>query len=454
MRTQDLTTGHVTKTLINFSLPFLLANLLQTLYGIVDMLVVGQFSDAAALAAVSIGSLLMGTVNLAVIGLAAGGTVLIGQYWGAKLREEARDTVSTMFTLYWLISLGITGAMLLLAEPILRLMSTPQESYLGALHYTQICLAGLVFTTGYNALSAVLRGMGDSKNPLLFVLIACICNIIGDVVLVAGFNMGAEGAAIATTASQGVSMILGIVYLKKKDFFFDFKPRSFTLKKNQSIALLKVGVPIALQEGLVMLSFVFLEAIINKMGYIATAAAGVADRVFMVAVIPSTAFCSAISSMVAQNIGAGLTDRARKCLRIGLVISFAIGALIFIAMALVPGAAISIFTPDGDVIETAVEYLRSYKYEFLLCSLVFCLNGFINGTGHTRFTLYNNIASTFAVRVPLVYVFSRIAGATLFHIGIALPLASAVQLLAAALYVRFGRWNTSIIDKKPSQVKT
>jgi len=296
--------------------------------------------------------------------------------------------------------------------------------------------------------------MGDSKNPLLFVLIACICNIIGDVVLVAGFNMGAEGAAIATTASQGVSMILGIVYLKKKDFFFDFKPRSFTLKKNQSIALLKVGVPIALQEGLVMLSFVFLEAIINKMGYIATAAAGVADRVFMVAVIPSTAFCSAISSMVAQNIGAGLTDRARKCLRIGLVISFAIGALIFIAMALVPGAAISIFTPDGDVIETAVEYLRSYKYEFLLCSLVFCLNGFINGTGHTRFTLYNNIASTFAVRVPLVYVFSRIAGATLFHIGIALPLASAVQLLAAALYVRFGRWNTSIIDKKPSQVKT
>ncbi|HHU23371.1 MAG TPA: MATE family efflux transporter [Clostridiales bacterium] len=439
--------------MINFSLPFLLANLLQTLYGIVDMLVVGRFSDAAAMAAVSIGSLLMATINLAIIGLTTGGTVLIGQYWGAKRQDDARDTVSTMFTLYWIISLGIMALMLLLIGPILRLMNTPRESFLGALHYTQICLAGLIFTTGYNALACMLRGMGDSKNPLLFVAIACLCNIIGDIILVAGFGMGAEGAAIATTVSQGISMVLGIIYLKRKQFFFDFKPRSFTLKKDKSIELLEVGIPIALQEGLVMLSFIFLEAIINKMGYIATAAAGVADRAFMVAVIPSTAFSAAIASMVAQNIGAGLIERVRKCLRIGLVISFSIGVLMFIIVALVPGAVISLFTPDRDVIATAVEYLRSYKYEFLLCSLVFCMGGFINGTGHTKFTLYNNIISTFAVRVPLVYIFSRIAGATLFHIGIALPAASAVQLVAAVLYIRFGRWSSSIIEKSSAKLE-
>ena len=443
MKSNDLTKGGVTKTLVRFSLPFLLANLVQNLYGLVDLFVVGQFADAAGLSAVSLGGLMMGTFNCAVIGLTAGGTVLVGQLLGAKKDTDLRETVATMFSLYPIIAIALTVILMLLSRPLMCLVNTPEECFDGALAYFRICIGGLIFTTGYNTLSAALRGLGDSKNPLLFVVAACIFNIIGDLILVAGCGMGAAGAAIATVASQALSMLLGIFYLRKRDFVFDFKLKSFHLKGDKVRSLLRLGLPVCLQETLVMSSFIFLEAIINGMGYIAVAAAGVADKVFMVATIPAMAFSSSLSAMVAQNIGAGLKDRAKRCLLVGGGISFLIGVLLFIWMAAAPGSAISVFTRDREVIATAVNYLRSYKYEYLFCSLAFCISGFVNGTGHTRFTLINNFVSTFIVRVPLVFLFSRIEGATLFTIGIALPIASAVQMVTGLAYLRFGRWQNA-----------
>ncbi len=446
MTPHSLTTGPVTRTLLKFALPYLLANLLQTFYGLVDLLVVGQFSDAANIAAVSLGSMITSTVNSLVIGLTTGGTVLVGQLLGAKRDRDMEETVSTMFTFFPLVSLVLTAVMCLLAAPLLRLMNTPVEAYDGAYAYVQICFVGLFFTAGYNTLSAALRGMGDSMKPLLFVAIACVCNIVGDIILVGPLHMGAAGAAIATTASQGISTLLGVIYLKRKKFLFDFRARSFRIHWDKVRQLLRLGIPISLQEFLSMCSFLILEAIINGMGYIATAAAGVCDKVFMVAVIPSSAFSAAIAAMVAQNAGAGAFDRVRACLRTGLIFSFLIGVALFAWMALAPESAIRLFTGDTDVIAAACNYLTSYKFEYPLCSLVFCINGFINGTGHTRFTLAENLVSTFIVRLPLFFLFSLSATATLGSIGVAMPLASASQLIMVLIYLKTGLWKRGIME--------
>lgn len=444
MQTHDLTTGGVTKTLVRFTMPFLLASLLQTLYGIVDLIVVGNFTGAAEIAAVSVGSLIMGTLNMFIIGLTAGGTVLIGQLLGAGRKKDMDGTIATMFTLYAAITVALIVILMLCARPILVLMRTPGESFDATLGYVRICIAGMIFTAGYNSIAAVLRGMGDSKHPLLFVFVACIANIIGDIILVGPLGMGAEGAAIATSAAQAVSMAAGIIYLKRHNFSFDFKPRSFRITRDKVAPLLRLGIPISLQEVLVMSSFILLQAIINDMGYIAVAAAGVADKVFMIAVIPATAFSQSIAAMVAQNVGADKPGRVRQSLKAGLIISFAIGVALFAFAQLLPQVFVRAFTSDEAVINNACSYLRSYSYDYLLCSLVFCMNGFINGCGRTRFTLINNIVSTFVVRVPLVFaVVLLVPGATLFHIGIALPVASLVQGIGATGFIMSGKWRDS-----------
>ena len=451
MSTHDLTQGSVGKTLMKFTLPFLLANLLQTFYSIVDLIVVGQFADAAAISAVSVGSIVVATLTSFIIGLTTGGTVLIGQFYGSRQDGNVRETIQTLFTLTPLIAIILSIIFLLLVDPLLTLLNTPSESYVGAAHYMQICIIGLVFTSGYNAISAALRAMGDSKNPLLFVLIACVFNIFGDLLLVAGFNMGAEGAAIATMLGQALSMILGMIYLKRKNFIFDFRLSSFGIKKDKAIQLLKLGIPISLQEVLVMSSFVVIEGFINNLGYIATAAAGVADKLFTVAVIPSSSFSASIAAMAAQNMGAGRQDRMRKCLMIGSVCSFAVGVALFLLVWIAPQIPLALFTQDKDVVASAANYLVSYKYEYLVCSIVFCMHGFINGSGHTRFTLWNNIISTFVVRLPLVWLFSRVAGATLLDIGIAFPIASAAQLLGASIYVFSGKWRKGTLTESVAE---
>ena len=447
MSTHDLTQGSVGRTLMKFTVPFLLANLLQTFYSIVDLIVVGQFADAAAISSVSVGGIVVATLTSFIIGLTTGGTVLIGQFCGSKQEKNVQESVQTLFTLTPLIAIALSVIFMFLVDPLLKLLNTPPEAYEGARHYMQICIIGLVFTSGYNAISAALRAMGDSKNPLLFVLIACVFNILGDLVLVAGFNMGAEGAAIATMLGQALSMILGIVFLKRKNFIFDFKPSSFGIKKEKAAQLLKLGIPISLQEVLVMSSFVVIEGFINNLGYIATAAAGVADKLFTVAVIPSSSFSASIAAMAAQNMGAGRQDRMRKCLVIGSAWSFAVGVVLFLLVWFAPQVPLALFTQDKAVVASASNYLISYKYEYLLCSVAFCMHGFINGSGHTKFTLWNNIISTFVVRLPLVWLFSRAAGATLMHIGIAFPIASAVQLIGAAVYIASGRWRRGTISE-------
>ena len=449
MHTNDLTRGPLAKTLILFALPFLGGNLLQTLYGIVDLYIVGQFSDAVNLAAVSVGSLIMGSVNCVLIGLTTGGTVLVGQFLGAGDKEKAERAVANAFTLYPLVGIALAVLLFVFAAPLLRLMNTPAESFSQTLDYVRICAFGVFFTAGYNCLAGILRGMGDSNKPLLFVVIACAVNIVGDLLLVRVFRMGAAGAAIATTGAQAISLIAGILYIRRKDFPFDFRVRSFTLRGGHVRTLLHLGIPLALQEGMVMVSFLIVEAVINGMGYIAAAGAGVCDRIFMVATVPATSFSAAVAAMVAQNMGAKKFDRCKQCTLLSIAMALGLGLCIFVWMQFAPESVAGIFTPDKAVIEAACQYLYCAKFEFVLCSILFCVSGFINGTGHTRFTLWSNLIAAFCVRIPLVLLFASREGATLFHVGLALPFSAVIQIAAALIYVGTGKWRKGVLGDAP-----
>ena len=434
----DLTKGNVTKSLLRFTVPFLIANVLSTLYGLVDMYVVGQFSDATQLSGVSIGSGVMGLVNCLMIGLGSGGTVLVGQMAGGRREKDTKEVISTVFSVFPLTALLLIALTLIFKVELLHLLNAPQESFDAANAYISVCMIGLFFTGVYCAIAAVLRGMGDSKGPTVFVTISCLCNIVGDIFCVGALDMGAFGAGLATMLAQGISVLAGFIYLRRHNFPFDFRPSSFRIYKNKFKMLLRVGIPTALQETLTSISLLVMESIINSMGYVASAAVGVCNRIFNVAIVPGLAFAAAISAMVAQNTGAGEYARGRKCLRVGLVLTVGVTAVIFLMMALFPAQIISLFTRDMAVIARGVEYMTFYKYDCMICSIAFCINGYINGTGHTRYTMIVNLVASFAVRLPLVWIISRIAG-TLYYISLGLPGASFVQVCVGLGFLLFSR---------------
>ena len=435
----DLTKGSVAKTLVRFTLPFFLSNVLHTLYSIVDMYIVGQYADATQISAVSVSAAVMILVNGLLLGLGTGATVLVGQAFGSRRETDQNETISTVFTVIPLFSLILLVIGQFFIPTLLRLMNTPPETWDGAVGYLRICFVGLIFTGFFSAIASVLRAMGDSKGPMIFVAISCLCNIVGDILCVGVLHMGAPGAALATSVSQGVSVLLGYFYLRRRNFPFDFRPKSFRIHKTRLRQLVRIGTPTALQEAMTNVSFIVLESIINKMGYIATAAVGVSDRVFNVAIIPGIAFSAAISAMVAQNTGAGEYRRGRETLRNGLLIALCISVLIFAALAIIPDVIIGIFTKDAEVVKAGVDYLTFFKFDCMLFTLAFCVNGYINGTGHTRYTMIVNLIASFAVRLPLIWYISTRPGATLYHISFGLPSASLVQFLVGLAFLFFAK---------------
>lgn len=446
MDQRSLTQGGLRGTLLRFALPFLAASLLQFLYGAADLIIVGRFSDAAGISAVSTGSEVMTTVTNLIMGLATGGTVLIGQYAGARREEDLRRTIGTMFTLFPLIAVALAVVFALLTPAIVTLMRVPAQAVSQARSYLFLCACGIVFITGYNMVSAILRGMGDSRRPMYFVAVACVCNIVGDLVLVGGLGLGATGAAIATVGAQALSLLLSIGVLRRRDFPFDFKPASFVLQRDKARHILRLGTPAALQNVLVSLSFLIITAIVNAMGLAQSAAVGATEKVIVFCMMAPSSFMAALSALTAQNMGAGLPERARKSLWYSIFFSLLCGAAFFLLIQCFPGEIISLFTPDPEVIRHGSLYVRSYGIDCLLVAFVFCFNGFFSGCGRTRFTMVNSLAATFLVRVPAVLLLSRLPGVTLFHIGLAAPAASCFQILLEVLYYRSRRWDCSLLS--------
>ena len=436
----NLTSGNVFKTLWKFTIPFIGINLIQTLYGMVDLYIVGQFAATADVSAVSVAGTVIATFSMLLVGLSIGTTVVVGQRFGAGDKKALEAISATAFSLAGIVGVVLAVAVGALSVPLLRWINTPEDAMGGAIAYMLICSVGYIFQSFYNMLAGILRGVGDSKTPLLFVGVSSILNVIGDVILVWGFGMGAAGAAIATTVSQGICILMGIIHVTKREFPFDFKLRSYRFDRQEARELIGVGMPIALQEVLVMFSFIILEGIVNRFGLSASAAAGILDKIFLLATIPTNAFCSSISAMVAQNVGAGAHKRAVECLWYGCILSVAFAVVFFLLGWLIPEKMVGIFTADQEVIAAGTEYYVGYKYEDILCALAFCVNGFINGTGHTKLTLANNIISTYAVRIPGCVLLGVALGWGILGIGYALPAASAVQALVGFAFFALGKW--------------
>ena len=439
---QDLTQGSVTKQLMKFAVPFLLSNLLQAFYSVADMIIVGRLCGTHGITGVNIGSQINILVTGAAFGLAVGGTVLIAQYGGAKKFEEQRKTVGTLFTAYMILSVIFTAVMLLLGTTLLDILKTPQVAYTEAENYYNICMAGLVFMFAYNVISAILRGMGDSKRPLYFVLIATIVNIIGDIVLVGPFKMGAAGAAYATIGAQALSVVLSLIYLAKNHFFAGFHKSDFIIDKEKMKMLLKLGLPSSVQQVVVSFSFLTLTALINSLpnADIASACQGIGGKVNSFAILPALAMSSAVSSMAGQNIGAGEYDRAKKTMMTGMGIAFGISVFVFAIVQIIPGQIISLFDTNPDVISTGAEYMRFIALDYIFVPFVFCMNGLAIGAGYSNFALFNAFFSSILVRVPFAYLVVYFTELGFNGIGLATGLASLASVIVGIIFVCSNKW--------------
>lgn len=442
----NLAKGNVIKQLILFSLPVLLSNLIQSLYSTVDMLVVGQYAGAVAMSGVNIGGQVSFLITNMVFGLSIGATVLIGQYMGAEDRKSMQETIATLFVSLFVASVVLTVTMIILQDPLLRLIQTPPESYAEAKIYFFISMLGTIFIFGYNALSAVMRGMGDSRNPLIFVGVACGVNIVLDLLFVAVFGMGAAGAALATVISQAISMILCIVYLKRNNFIFDFSLQSFKCATVKQLKLiLKIGIPTSIQNVATSASFLFLTALVNSLGVMASAAVGAVGKLNGFAILPGVAMSTSVSAMSAQNIGAGKFDRARKTMFAGMAIAMAISALIFAVITMFPEACMSLFSSEPELVACGVEYMKSFKYDYFIAPLCFCFNGLFIGSGHTTFSLVNGIMSSLLFRIPASYLFGITMGMGLLGVGLGAPIASGAALAFAIIFFLTGKWKTRVV---------
>ncbi len=440
----DLTQGSVSKNLIRFSLPFLLSNIIQALYSVADMLIVGWFHGDAAISGVSLGSQVTMLVTNLVIGFTVGGTVLIAQYFGAKKHKDVNETIGTLFTMLIGASVILTSIFVALAKPMLNLLQTPAESFDEAYSYLIICLFGTVFIFGYNAVSSILRGLGDSKSPFWFVLIACVANIGLDFLFCGALEFRANGAALATVIAQGISLILSIIWLIKKGFSFDFKPRSFIPKKDKLLLIFKLGFPSSIQNTISSISFMLMTALANNYGGVdASTAIGVVGKFNSFAILPALAMSSSVSSMAGQNIGAGYYDRAKKTMWIAVRIAFCISAAIFVLVQIFPGYIIRVFTDTPKVIELGIDYMRAFAFDYLLVAFFFCFNGLIIASGHTTFSLINGITCSIALRMPVAWLLGYVCDLGMFGIGAGAPAATLGSILLCGWFIFTGRWKSN-----------
>ncbi len=444
---KDLTTGSVFRCLIMFALPFLLSNIVQSLYNVADMYIVGKFDGPVGISGVNIGGQVTFLMTNIVVGLSTGGTIIIAQYLGAKREDDAKQTISTMLVVLIMSAVVITALMLIFANQILKLIQTPADSFAAAKEYLDVTVLGTVFIFGYNALSAVMRGMGDSKTPMIFVCVACVVNIFADLFFVGVLKMGAKGAAIATVMSQALSMILCVIYLKKNNFIFDFSLKSFKFYKSKFNMIMKVGIPTAVQNVITNISFLVITTLVNSIGVMASAAVGVVGKFNGFAIMPVVAISSSISAMIAQNSGANKPDRVKKTLLYGFTIAFCITLPVFIIVKLFPGQIIEIFDKTPQMVEAGKVYLSVFAFDYLLVPFSFCFTGLMTGAGHTKFALLCSVASALLFRIPVSILFGMVLNMGLGGIALAVPVSSFGGALIGLGYFLSGKWKKSSIIK-------
>ena len=435
----DFTQGNILKKLVLFMMPVLGALVLQAAYGAVDLLVVGRFGSTSGLSAVSTGSQVLNLVTFVVIQFAMGITVLIARYLGEKRTEQIGSVIGGGAVVFAMMSLGLFIVMVCFAHPISVIMQAPAEAVDLTSSYIRICGSGIFFIVAYNLLSAVFRGLGDSKSPLLFVLVACIANIIGDLVLVAGFHMDAAGAALATVAAQALSVVFAVILLLKKNLPFTIHKKDFCLN-SQCRRFLKIGLPLALQEFLTQVSFLALCAFVNRLGLEASSGYGVACKIVNFAMLVPSALMQSMASFVSQNVGAGKTKRARKSMFTGIGVGLAVGCVVFGLVMFKGDVLAGFFSTDPAVIQNGFAYLKGFAPETLVTAVLFSMVGYYNGNDKTVWVMTQGLIQTLLVRLPFAYFMSIQPHASLTRIGLAAPVSTAVGIiLNVGFYIYLSR---------------
>lgn len=424
----SLTEGNILRSLLTFAIPVLFSLLLQALYGGADLLIVGRFADTVDVSGVATGSMLLSTVTNIITGLSMGITIAVAEKIGLKKERDAGKAIGAGIWLFAVVSVVLT-ALLAAGAPVLAgLLHAPEEAFTKTVRYIWICGAGAVFIVSYNVLGAVFRGIGDSKTPLLTVVIACLINIAGDLLLVAGFHMGAAGAATATVLAQAVSVIISMVMICRRTLPFAFQRGDIRFDRQLIGKELKLGIPVGLQEFLVGTSFLVIQTVVNSFGVTASAGVGVAEKVCVFIMLVPSAYMQSMSAFVAQNMGAGNPKRADRALLCGVSTAFCVGLLMCVLTFFHGDLMAALFSSDAAVIAAAHSYLKAYAIDCLLTSFLFCFIGYFNGREKTLFVMLQGLIGAFGVRIPIVWLVSRIPGATLFQIGLGTPASSLVQV--------------------------
>lgn len=434
----DQTNRRVLKTLISFSIPYLLSCLLQTLYGMADLFIIGQFNGVESTTAVSVGSQIMHMVTVMIVGLAMGSTVLIGKSVGAKRQELTSRAIGNTISLFLMVSVALTAILILAVKPIVAVMSTPTEAIPGAITYLTICFLGVPFITAYNIICSIFRGMGDSKSPMIFVAIACVFNIALDYLFIGVFHLAAAGAALGTTVAQAFSVVISIALIKRKKMQISLTRENLRPRKSVMQEILKVGVPVALQDGFIQISFLLITIFANQRGLQDAAATGVVEKIIgFLFLIPST-MLSSVSALSAQYIGAEQHLLARKTLQYAIAIAVGFGFVFSIITQFAAESMVGLFVQDATVRSMGGEYLRPYVWDCLFAGVHFCLSGYFCAYSLSGISFLHNVISSLAARIPLSYYGAKHFSDTLFPMGLAPVIGSLLSVLICMIaYIWF-----------------
>lgn len=431
---KNLTTGSVFKNIVVFSLPYFLSYLLQTLYGMADLYIIGQFEGVASTTAVSIGSQVMHMLTVMIVGLAMGATVSIGQSIGGDDKKRAACGIGNTVTLFMAVSVVLTVILVVLVKQITSVMSTPADAVSGTVNYLTICFTGIPFITAYNVISAVFRGMGDSKSPMYFIAVACVANIGLDYLFMGVFHIGPAGAALGTTLSQAISVIISLAVILKRKMGVsvskaDFKPQRLVMGQ-----ILKIGVPVAFQDGLIQIAFIIITIIANHRGLNDSAAVGIVEKVMSFLFLIPSSMLSTVSALGAQNIGANKPKRAVATLRYAVMLAVGFGIVVAVTMQFIAEPVISLFTNTGtaegaQVVKLGGQYLRGYVWDCIFAGVHFCFSGYFCAVGKSGISFIHNLSAILLMRIPGVYLTSKMFPMTLFPMGLATASGSLISVI-------------------------
>ena len=426
---KNLTTGSVFGNIVYFSIPYLFSYFLQILYGLADLFVVGQYCGVSTITAVSIGSQIMHMLTVIIVGLAMGATVTIAQAVGANDTNRARQAVGNTMSLFLVFSVVMAGVLLLTVGNIVSVMSTPVEAVAETRSYLTICFIGVPFIVAYNIIASIFRGMGDSKSPMYFIMVACVVNVVLDFVLIGGCDMGAAGAAVATVLSQTISVIVALVYMRKSKSAVAVGRKEMKMSAPVMKKILGIGVPVALQDGFIQIAFLVITVIANLRGLNDAAAVGIVEKIIGVLFLIPSAMLSTVSAVAAQNLGAKKLERAKQTLWQALAITAGFGLLFSVVIQYVAGDMVALFTSEGEVIRLGDQYLRGYVWDCLLAGMHFCFSGFFCACGWSILSFIHNIIAIIVARIPLVYLASVMFPETLYPMGMATNIGSLLSVL-------------------------